>query len=726
MLKKVDYSSVSMYGSDADGSFATLFKSELRKQRKCILNGAIPHEKGYPGVKLKQSAKHLQSLAQANVGIILSSVEKAVEVLDAARRHSSQNQTWIIITEALSPYYNLMKSHQGESIFVLSKYIRNALPKLKKFRDYLFKLDGKKTKGRPWKIGSQIKNFLPDCSQYVNDSPCMSKRSMESLVGVNQVAEILSKVTSFRSALNKILCTSDSPCKTKTHVNFKRIEDLRTKLKYHFTTKCQVKESCHNTGLADHSQHHHGKYILRKAVHRTSCNNWVFQWVGKWKNKSGWQIDELSRMKILKNKDWKCPTGQPIKLPPYWDNCLQIACLTCSTDNQARTPRGNDSCSLCTAQKCSDIPLVYIKLTHPFALTITCLCVLGEIFVILVVIVFAKYRKTPVVKSSNRTFNFFTLTALGFWFAVIPSFLGRPNYVRCNTIVAAFLILYATATSILLAKTVRLLLIFKSMKKRTKWLGNVSFFLTTMAFILIQVLLCVLNYFLYPLDVQNIFRYDAVLLHCGRSSSPVTALGFAYNCFLSGLCGFFAYKVRKLPQNFNEAKYISFTIFSYSVSWVIVFTGHYNENCSAHQATITSLGLTIGAMSVLGCLFFPKVHTILFNPQRNTKSATLEGARRYSVEAAVSIGGMRSTRPRSSTLDLHYISRSRIDLVLPKVNYQLSVRNGIGRPRTRSDCSSAQLEAEERSRQSSACSMDTRLSRSRTLSMSASNPISPV
>lgn len=729
LLRVLGYSWVTVLEPHGVGSLMSRLKSELKSQSTCIVGGSILPGKIHPRTIRRQpmkDANHWGNFApQANFVIVLSGLEKAMKVLDEARNHGARNKTWLIISERAVPYYSFKESHPGESVFVLSKQHRDMLPELKEFRHSLTRLDTKGSKNRTLKIESETREFLSDWSRFVDDYPCNSMPSSESLVSsVNHAADILSKVSHLRETLSKALGTKSIPLKSVVNINLEIVNRVRSKIKSFFTTEYHLRHSYGNAGLSSGLKCDKDGYILRKVYWNNTCNSWAFSQVGAWRNKSGWEVKSQELVMLKKRKKvWKCPSGKPVKLPAYWDHCLQTACLTCPTDNQSQAKTlKNNSCRLCTLEKCSDIPLAYVRFSHSFALTITSLCAIGEVFVILIIIIFVKYRKTPVVKSSNRMFNFLTLSTLGLWFVVIPGFLGRPNYLRCNTIVAAFLMLYATVSSILLSKTVRLLLIFKSMKQGAKWLGNASFFFTTVAFVLIQALLCAINFIFYPVEVESRFRTDSVLLHCGRRSSPVTALGFAYNCLLSGLCGFFAYKVRKLPQNFNEAKYISFAIFSYSVSWIIVFTGYYDENCSARQTAVVSLGLTTGACSVLACLFFPKVHTILFFPQLNTKSATIEGARRYSIEAAVSIGCMRSPRPRSSTLELPCISKTRTNLVLPKVTPDAS------RPRAVSDSSIFQLVADGMSRHSSACSTETGTSEtpeSVSTSLSGSAPTSP-
>ncbi len=60
---------------------------------------------------------------------------------------------------------------------------------------------------------------------------------------------------------------------------------------------------------------------------------------------------------------------------------------------------------------------------------------------------------------------------------------------------------------------------------------------------------------------------DVAVLTCGVSTlSLMISLG--YNMILIFLCTWYAFKTRKIPENFNEAKYIGFTMYSTCIIWL--------------------------------------------------------------------------------------------------------------------------------------------------------------
>ena len=57
------------------------------------------------------------------------------------------------------------------------------------------------------------------------------------------------------------------------------------------------------------------------------------------------------------------------------------------------------------------------------------------------------------------------------------------------------------------------------------------------------------------------------VLTCGTSNYTMV-LSLGYNMILILMCTVYAFKTRKIPENFNEAKYIGFTMYSTCIVWL--------------------------------------------------------------------------------------------------------------------------------------------------------------
>ncbi|UJR09763.1 hypothetical protein I4U23_013990 [Adineta vaga] len=97
-----------------------------------------------------------------------------------------------------------------------------------------------------------------------------------------------------------------------------------------------------------------------------------------------------------------------------------------------------------------------------------------------------------------------------------------------------------------------------------------------------------------------------------------------YNVLLVLICTMYAISTRKVPENFNETKFIGFTCYTTCIIWLaflpIYFTA---DETGRHQVHITTLCVAISlcATVALFCLFSPKVYIILIHPEKNMRLA---------------------------------------------------------------------------------------------------------
>uniref|UniRef100_A0ABI7ZY17 G-protein coupled receptors family 3 profile domain-containing protein n=1 Tax=Felis catus TaxID=9685 RepID=A0ABI7ZY17_FELCA len=116
-----------------------------------------------------------------------------------------------------------------------------------------------------------------------------------------------------------------------------------------------------------------------------------------------------------------------------------------------------------------------------------------------------------------------------------------------------------------------------------------------------------------PADTHNEVRFDRFGDGIGR-----------YNIFtyLRAGSGRYRYqKTRKCPENFNEAKFIGFTMYTTCIIWLAFLPIFYVTSSDYRvQTTTMCVSVSLSGSVVLGCLFAPKLHIILFQPQKNVVS----------------------------------------------------------------------------------------------------------
>ena len=82
------------------------------------------------------------------------------------------------------------------------------------------------------------------------------------------------------------------------------------------------------------------------------------------------------------------------------------------------------------------------------------------------------------------------------------------------------------------------------------------------------------------------------------------------------VCTYQAYLVRKVPENYNEARYITFTMVTRSMNimvYIITTSGMEGKNL----VLVFCIFQCLKASVTLVCMFLPKVYIILFQPEKN-------------------------------------------------------------------------------------------------------------
>ena len=269
-----------------------------------------------------------------------------------------------------------------------------------------------------------------------------------------------------------------------------------------------------------------------------------------------------------------CPAGYA-KLEKGESCCW--ACIKCS-DNQflkdLYTCADCDTMFKPTANKssCQPLPVFHLKWNSMWVMLPIAFSSFGIICTVLVFAVFIRYNTTPVIMASGRELCYVLL--IGIFLAYVTSLimLIRPSVILCTArrigLGVSLCLIYAA----MLTKTNRIYRIFnsgiKAMVKRPSYTSPKSQVFICMGIVSVQVIggLTWLA-FEKPDTIYVLQHNDVLVLKCGAGQIAII-VSLTYNIFLIIICTVYGIKTRKIPQNFNEAKYIAFTMYSTCIVWL--------------------------------------------------------------------------------------------------------------------------------------------------------------
>ncbi|XP_037925369.1 metabotropic glutamate receptor isoform X2 [Hermetia illucens] len=390
----------------------------------------------------------------------------------------------------------------------------------------------------------------------------------------------------------------------------------------------QVKFDSQGDGLA--------RYDILNYQKLENSSGYHYKVVGKWFDKL-----EFSEENMVWNRESEIPTSAcslPCQAGMIKKQQGDTCCWICDNCEEYEYVQDEFTCRDCgpgywphpDKLSCYALNIQYMQWDSVFAIIPLTIACVGIMMTIVVIGLFVKHHDTPLVRASGRELSYLLLFGILVCYSNTFVLLAEPTLLSCVAqrfgVGVGFSIIYGA----LLTKTNRISRIFDSASKsaqRPKYISPQSQLVISITFIAVQVIITMIWMIVEPPGTRKHYPdRRQVQLKC-KIQDMSFLFSQLYNMLLITICTVYAVKTRKIPENFNESKFIGFTMYTTCIIW-LAFIPIYFGTGNSYETQISTLciSISLSASVALVCLYSPKVYILVWHPDKNVRKLTMNSA----------------------------------------------------------------------------------------------------
>uniref|UniRef100_A0A1B0FA03 G-protein coupled receptors family 3 profile domain-containing protein n=1 Tax=Glossina morsitans morsitans TaxID=37546 RepID=A0A1B0FA03_GLOMM len=388
----------------------------------------------------------------------------------------------------------------------------------------------------------------------------------------------------------------------------------------------QVKFDRRGDGLARYD-------VLNYQRLAPNSSSYYYKIVGRWFNSLELNLNQVVWNGNVKQPASACslPCGVGMIKKQQGDTC----CWVCDKCESYEYVHDEFTCLDCGAgywpyrnkTSCYALPIEYLRWSSLFGLVPMIIAIFGICMTLTVITLFIQNNDTPLVRASSRELSYMLLAGILVCYSNTFVLIAKPTIYSCVLqrfgVGVGFSIIY----SALLTKTNRIARIFHSASKsaiRLRFISPKTQVVITTSLIGVQILITLIWMMVEAPGTRFYYlNRTMVILKCKMQDNSFL-ISQIYNMILITVCTLYAIKTRKIPENFNESKFIGFTMYTTCIIWLAFVPIYFGTGNSYEiQTTTLSVAISLSASVALVCLYTPKVYILVFHPDKNVRKLTM-------------------------------------------------------------------------------------------------------
>ncbi|XP_077327754.1 extracellular calcium-sensing receptor-like [Lithobates pipiens] len=265
----------------------------------------------------------------------------------------------------------------------------------------------------------------------------------------------------------------------------------------------------------------------------------------------------------------------------------------------------------------------FLAYDDPLGQTLTSTSISSSLIPLAIFGLFIHYKSTPIVRANNYFLSCLLLVSLCLCFLCSLVFIGFPHPEKCLLRQVTFGIVFVLCISGILAKTIMVVIAFKATRPGSplrKWTSPIVSYLIVFSCVIIQAFLCIAWLVIAPpfLQFKTEINSDIITVECNEGSVMAFWSMLGFLGILASISFVVAFLARRLPDSFNEAKFITFSMLAFLSVWISYIPASLSSK-GRYTVAMEIFAIQSSSWALVICIFLPKCFNILFRPKMNSK-----------------------------------------------------------------------------------------------------------